>query len=86
MSISVRLDRETEAALEKTAKVLHTTKSSVIKRSLREYCARVLEEEKKHPYRLIEDLLGREGSGRGDLSVRGEEILREAFVRRRRGR
>jgi len=86
VSISVRLDKETETELEKTARALHTTKSRVIKRSLREYCARVLEEEKRHPYRLIEDLLGKEGSGRGDLSIRGEEILREVFSTGRRNR
>ncbi len=84
MSISVRIDKETESALEKTAKVLKTTKSDVIKRSLKEYCTRILEKEKRHPYRLIEDLLDREGSGRGDLSIRGEEILREVFRRGRR--
>jgi predicted transcriptional regulator len=82
--MSVRLDKETESELEKTASLLHTTKSKVVKQSLREYCSRVLEEKRKHPYELIEDLLEREGSGRGDLSVRGEEILREVFSRRKR--
>ncbi len=83
VAISVRLDEETESQLEKTASLLRKTKSRVIKESLREYCSRVLEEKKARPYELIEDLLDREGSGKGDLSVRGEEILRAAFRRRR---
>lgn len=84
MPTSFRLDRETECLLEKTAKALRASKSEVIKRSLREYCPSVLHERSTHPYQLIEDLLhiDRAGSGRGDLSVRGEEILREMFGRR----
>ncbi len=84
MTVSVRLDEETEAILKKTAKALHTNKGQVIRRSLKEYCSRVLQENKISPYKLVEDLLEREGSGRGDLSAKGEEILREAFRRRSR--
>jgi hypothetical protein len=82
MTISVRLDEETEIVLEKAAKMLGMTKSSIVKLSLKEFCSSVLEQEAKRPYDLIEDLLDREGSGKGDLSVRGEEILREAFRRK----
>ena len=82
MTISVRLDKETESILERAAKALQTTKSKVIKLSLKDYCSRLLEENAKYPFKLVEDLLGREGSGRGDLSIRGEEILREAFRRK----
>lgn len=82
MSVSVRLDKETESILNKTAKILQTSKGKVIKRSLREYCSRILEENRNYPYDLIKDLLDKEGSGKGDLSIRGEEILREAFRRK----
>ena len=41
MTVSVRLDEETEAILKKTARVLHTNKGQVIRRSLKEYCSRV---------------------------------------------
>jgi hypothetical protein len=54
----------------------------VIKKSLSDYCARVLTEKRKRPYDLIKDLLNKEGSGRGDLSGRSEEILRERFRRK----
>jgi hypothetical protein len=83
MTISVRLDKETEALLREAAGVLHTTRSEVVKRSLQDYCHRIIEERERHPFQLIEDLIDKEGSGRGDLSVRGEEILREAFRRKR---
>jgi predicted transcriptional regulator len=83
MPVSARLDEETKAILDKTAKVLRTTKTEVLKKSIREFCGRVLDEKAKRPYELIRDLIGEEKSGRGDLSVRGEEILRERFGRKR---
>jgi hypothetical protein len=82
MPISVRLDKQTEAFLEETTRILRTSKAEVIKRSLADYCSHILRERGKRPYELIQDLLDREGSGKGDLSIRGEEILREAFRRK----
>lgn len=79
MPLSVRLDKKTESLLEETASTLKTSKAEVIKKSLSDYCARVLTEKRKRPYDLIKDLLGKAGSGRGDLSERSEEILRERF-------
>jgi len=83
MPVSARLDEETNAILEKTARALRTTKTEILKRSIREFCDKVLEDRPKRPYELIQDLVGEEESGRGDLSVRGEEILRERFGRKR---
>jgi hypothetical protein len=68
--------------LEQTASTLNTSKAEVIKKSLSDYCGRVLTEKRKRPYDLIKDLLDKEGSGRGDLSARSEEILRERFRRK----
>ncbi len=82
MGISVRLGNEIESELEKTAKLLHTTKSNIIKRSLKEFCSVIRKEKEKSPYELIKDLLEKGGSGNGNLSVRGEDILREAFRRK----
>lgn len=82
MPLSVRLDRKTESLLEQTASTLKTSKAEVIKQSLSDYCARILAEKRKRPYDLIEDLLDKKGSGRGDLSTRSEEILRERFRRK----
>jgi hypothetical protein len=82
MPLSVRLDKKTESLLKQTASTLKTSKAEVIKQSLSDYCARVLTERRKRPYELIKDLLDRGGSGRGDLSARGEKILRERFRRK----
>jgi len=38
LPISVRLDRETEQLLKKASKILGTSKSEVIKRSIKRYC------------------------------------------------
>lgn len=83
MPVSARLDEETNLILEKAAKVLRTTKTEVLKRSIKEFCGKILDEKGKKPYELISDLVGEEGSGRSDLSVKGEEILRERFGRKR---
>jgi len=82
MPLSVRLDKKTESLLEETASTLKTSKAEVVKKSLSVYCARVLMEKRKRPYELIKDLLDRGGSGKGDLSARSEEILRERFRRK----
>jgi len=82
MPLSVRLDKKTEMLLEQTAATLQTSKAEVVKQSLSDYCPRILAEGKKRPYELIKDLLGKGGSGRGDLSTRSEEILRERFRRK----
>lgn len=83
MAISVRLDKKTEHLLEQACKILKVNKSEIIKRSVADYCSQEIKERKKRPYELIQDLLEKGGSGRGDLSLKGEEILREGFKRRR---
>jgi hypothetical protein len=82
MPLSVRLDKKTESLLKQTASTLNISKAEVIKKSLSDYCGRVLTEKRKRPYDLIKDLIGKEGSGRGDLSIKSEEILRERFRRK----
>ena len=83
MPISVRLDQETEALLIKTAKALDTTKSEILKASINDFCKKTLEGKRKKPYDLISDLIGLESSGKGDLAIKGEEILRKAFKRKK---
>ena len=55
MPVSVRLDEETEALLNKTAKTLRTTKSKILKASVQEFCNKTLQEKRKRPYDLISD-------------------------------
>ncbi len=83
MPISVRLDQETEALLIKTAKALNTTKSEILKASIHDFCKKTLESKRKRPYDLISDLIGQEFSGKGDLAIKSEEILRKAFKRKK---
>jgi predicted transcriptional regulator len=83
MPLSVRLDNETETLLIKTAKALDTTKSEILKASIRDFCQKTLQEIKKKPYDLISDLIGKEFSGQGNLAINSEEILRNAFEKKR---
>ena len=83
MPLSVRIDDDTRAVLEKTARVLRASKSQVIKMSIREFCTKALHDTTRSPFELIKDLVGEEKSKRGDLSIRGEEILRERFKAKR---
>jgi len=81
MTLSVRLDENTRHKLQKTAEALRVTRTEVVRRSLQEYCERTLKEIEQSPYELIKDLAGSAASGQGDLSTRGEEILRKRFGR-----
>jgi hypothetical protein len=80
MPLCVCLDKKTESLLEQTASTLKTSKAEVTKQSLSDYCASVLAETRTRSYDLIKDLLGKGGSGRDDLSEKGDEILRERFT------
>lgn len=78
MPVSVRLDKETEELLGKTAKLLGKTKSEVVKKSIRQYCMPIAEEKKQSLYEFIKERIDKwPGSGRGDLAIRSKEILRE---------
>ncbi len=83
--LSVRLDEELDRLVRRTAKALGRTRSDLVKTSLRDYCARALREREAAPYALAEDLVGRVGSGLGDLSTNGRKYLLE-FLHARRGR
>jgi len=82
MPTSVRLDSKTEMLLEKTARALNTTKTDVVKHSIREYCQKTLDKKNKKPYDLISDLIGTESSGKGNLGIDHEKILRKAFSKK----
>jgi predicted DNA-binding protein len=81
MPTSVRLDPETEELLRTTANTLNITKTDVVKASIRDFCLKILQEKSSRPYDLISDLIGKESSGKGDLAINSEEILRQAFKR-----
>jgi len=76
MLTSVRLDKETESLLLRTAEALNTTKTEVLKASIRDYCKKILQERSQKPYDLISDLIGKESSGQGNLAIDSEEIFK----------
>jgi len=83
MPVSVRLDKETEELLEKVSRKLRTTKSDVVKKSIRQYCGFLLEEKKQNLSDFIKERIkDHPGSGRGDLAIRSEEILKEMLKRK----
>ncbi len=78
MPFSIRLDKVTEELLEKAAKLSKTTKSEIIRKSIREVRAPIVNKSKLNPSELVKILIEKHpGSGRGDLASRSEEILRE---------
>jgi predicted transcriptional regulator len=81
--LSIRLDEELDRLVRQTAKALGRTKSEVVKASLRDYCVRALRQREVIPYTLAQDLLGRVGSGRGDLSTSGRKYLMEILHAKR---
>ena len=83
MTISARLDKETEEILLKTARTLGTTKTAILKASINEFCRKALTEKTQRPYELIADLVGKEYSGKGNLAIDSEKIMRKAFQKER---
>ena len=84
MTVSVRLDKETEELLETASRTLKTTKSTVVKESIKKFCKPIVEKKKENMSGIIKELIkDLPGSGRGDLAIRSEEILRERFRRKR---
>lgn len=78
MPVSARLDKETEALLDRASRLLGTSKSEVIKKSIKQYCEPIIKERKQNLSDIIKELIKDcPGSGSGDLSIRHEEILME---------
>jgi hypothetical protein len=73
--ISVRLTQEEEHTLNQVAKEENMSKTEIIKRAL--MCYFDERRERKTAYELGEDLFGRHGSGRGNLSEDYKTILKE---------
>ncbi|MBI4699202.1 MAG: hypothetical protein HY758_09960 [Nitrospirae bacterium] len=87
MPVSVRLDKETEELLERTSRFLKATKSNVVKESIKQYCKPFAEKKHQNLYEFIKERIDKlPGSGRGDLAIRHEEILREMLREKHRKR
>ncbi|MBM4136413.1 MAG: ribbon-helix-helix protein, CopG family [Nitrospira sp.] len=87
MPVSVRLDEETEELLKETSRLLGITKTKVIRESIKQYCSPLIKEKKQTLYGFIKERIDKwPGSGRGDLAIRHEEILREMLKEKHRRR
>lgn len=75
MTISIRLDQETEAALRRRLAGEGMPVSEFIREAIREKLARGPDE--ASPYAIGESLFGRYSSGETDRSQRRKELLRE---------
>lgn len=85
MAISVRLDKDTEELLGKASRMLQTTKSDLVKKSIKQYCAPILEKKGINHSEIIKQLIKDcPGSNRGDLSIRHREIIYEMLLEKRR--
>lgn len=85
MPSSARLDNETAELLEKAAEVMRTTKSQVVRESLREYCAAVIEKKIKTPWEIYRSVhKASQGSGHGKRVSTGKKILKIKFEENRR--
>ena len=83
MTISLRLDDQTARQLEEFARQKGISKSEVMRQCLLEYLDQ--QEQRGSPWELGKDLFGLAGSGRGDLSRRSEQIVKEKIRAKRRG-
>jgi predicted DNA-binding protein len=72
--ISIRLDSDLEDKLKQIAEAEKLTKSDVIKRALKLYFKEY--EHQKSAYELGDDLFGKYGSGKGNLSMDYKIILK----------
>ena len=84
MPVSVRLDAETEELLKKATRAMRTSKSAVVKQSIKQFCAPLAERNKTDLSEAIKALIkDHPGSGKGDLAIRSKEILHARFGKKR---
>ncbi len=81
MTLTVKLDPELEAALERRCAADGLTKRVVVQAALRDYLAKACS-----PYELGKDLFGRHASGGEDLSTRRRELYAGLTDAKRRAR
>jgi hypothetical protein len=84
MPSSTRLDKETQGILGKAAELLGTTKSQVVRESVREYCTKVINKKKKTPWQIYQSVFTGEGSGHGKRVEMGKKILKHKFEKDRK--
>ncbi len=84
MPSSTRLDKETEALLKKAAEYKGVTKSEMVRESIREYCARIVQEKKRTPWEIYQSLMPIGGSGHGQRVKDSKKIITEILEKKRK--
>jgi hypothetical protein len=79
MPSSARLDKETEALLKKAAEYAGVSKSEVVRESIREYCAKIVEARKRTPWEIYESIHEPGGSGHRKRVANSKIILKKKF-------
>jgi RHH-type transcriptional regulator, rel operon repressor / antitoxin RelB len=81
MAVSLRLEKQLEQELERTAEEEGLTKSQMLRQCLIEYLQR---KKSSHlAWELGKDLFGKVGSSRGDLAAKHKRIFREKLHARK---
>ena len=84
MPTSTRLDKETEAALKRAADYLKMTKSDIVRKSVREFCLKVVQEQSRTAWDIYEAIHTAGGSGHGERVSSGKAILRRQLEAKRK--
>lgn len=79
--ITLRLDPNLEQIVNNTAKNLGLTKSELIRKSILEYVAKL---DRPSAWETGRDLFGKYSSGRGNISVKRKEMLKEKIRAKRK--
>lgn len=80
MPTSIRLDSDTDRALEELARRASTSKSEVVRRAIRD----LLERERLTPYERASDLIGSVAGGPTDLSESTGRRFRQLLAERKK--
>ncbi len=84
MPSSTRLDKETEAVLQKAATTLGVTRSQIVRESVKEYCVKILKQRKKSPWEIYESIHKPGGSGHGKRVLESKETLKKQLEAKRK--
>jgi galactokinase/mevalonate kinase-like predicted kinase len=84
MPVSIRLDRESEEMLKKMMDSLHLTKSDAVRKAIRNYHEKLLEENKKTPWEIYQAVHAPGGSGHGERVLRTRETLKGLLESKRK--
>ena len=84
MPSSTRLDKETEDLLKKAAEYAGVTKSELVRESIREYCAKIVEQKRRTPWEIYQSIQKSGGSGHGNRINNSKAILKAHLEEKRK--